>query len=88
MPGQKRNSQSRRYGREAIVAALLSFPRMIQAVHPFQVSDLDLQVLLRGIQRLMPEKLSDVGDINIAMQQMRRGGVSETVDRQVLLQFQ
>ena len=47
--------------------SLLSFPRMIQAMHPLQVSNFNLQILLRNIQGPVTEKLRDVGNMNIVM---------------------
>ena len=60
---------------------------MIQAVHPLQVSYFYFQVLLSSIERPMPQELGDIGDIDMAMQQMGRRSVAKRIDSQVLFQF-
>ena len=46
-------------------------------MHPLQIANLDLQILLRGIEGPMTKKLSDVGDINASMQQVGRRSVAK-----------
>jgi hypothetical protein len=36
-------------------------------MHPFQIANLNFQILLRGIQGTMAEKLRDVRDIHLMM---------------------
>ena len=36
---------------------------MVERVHTLEVPDLDLQVPLRRLEGLVPEKLGDVGDV-------------------------
>ena len=58
---------------------------MVQAMHPFQVADVDFQILLRCIEGFMAQQLSDVGDINFPLKQMRSNAVSKTVNGYVFL---
>jgi|APSaa5957512622_1039677.scaffolds.fasta_scaffold584072_1 hypothetical protein len=45
---------------------------MIKTVYTLQISGLDFQVLLSGVQRPVPEKLGDIRDIDIMLKKVRR----------------
>ena len=48
---------------------------MIKAMDTLKIADFDFQILLRGVQRPMPEKLCDIRDINVVLQKVRCQGM-------------
>ena len=60
------------------------FPGMAFPVHLLQVRELDLRVDLRGLHRGMAQKLLDVPQISLPLQQVGGAGVPEAVRGDVL----
>jgi hypothetical protein len=59
-----------------------SFPWVIQAVHLLQIADFHFQILLRGVQTDVPEKLRDIHDVHLVGYQMRGCAVPEGMGSQ------
>ena len=49
-----------------------SFPGMVQAMHPLEISDLEAQVPLGCPERLVPEELGDVRHVDVVGQKVGR----------------
>ncbi len=55
------------------------FSRMVERMHLLEISDLDLQVSLRSLDRFMTQETGNVGDVHAVCDQMSRRCVAHRV---------